>query len=167
MILADKIIDLRKKNDWSQEELAEKLDVSRQAISKWESAQSVPDLSRVIRMAELKEAMELYFALQMLACDYGIGYNNAIIAKSFFGFLSVPFIDLPLIALCTLFRGFDKTSKQPAEQPHNDHSSLLSSSNITRTEGECLVSFLIDRSSALSFAIRRLRSEARSASLVF
>ena len=53
MILADKIIDLRKKNDWSQEELAEKLDVSRQAISKWEGAQSVPDLSRVIRMAEL------------------------------------------------------------------------------------------------------------------
>ncbi len=39
-------------------------------------------------MAELKEAMELYFALQMLACDYGIGYNNAIIAKSFFGFLT-------------------------------------------------------------------------------
>jgi len=53
MILADKIIDLRKKNGWSQEELAEKLDVSRQSISKWESAQSVPDLSRVIRMAEL------------------------------------------------------------------------------------------------------------------
>ena len=53
MILADKIIDLRKKNGWSQEELAEKLDVSRQSNSKWESAQSVPDLSRVIRMAEL------------------------------------------------------------------------------------------------------------------
>ena len=53
MILADKIIDLRKKNGWSQEELAEKLDVSRQSISKWESAQSVPDLTRVIRLAEL------------------------------------------------------------------------------------------------------------------
>ena len=38
MILADKIIDLRKKNGWSQEELAEKLGVSRQAVSKWESA---------------------------------------------------------------------------------------------------------------------------------
>ena len=38
MILADKIMDLRKKNGWSQEELAEKLDVSRQSISKWESA---------------------------------------------------------------------------------------------------------------------------------
>ena len=38
MILADKIITLRKKNGWSQEELAEKVGVSRQAISKWERA---------------------------------------------------------------------------------------------------------------------------------
>ena len=40
MILADKIIDLRKKNGWSQEELAEKLGVSRQAVSKWENGVS-------------------------------------------------------------------------------------------------------------------------------
>ena len=53
MILADKIIDLRKKNGWSQEELAEKLDVSRQSVSKWESAQSVPDMARIVRLSEL------------------------------------------------------------------------------------------------------------------
>lgn len=53
MILADKITDLRKKNGWFQEELAEKLDVSRQAVSKWESAQSVPDLNRVLQLSEL------------------------------------------------------------------------------------------------------------------
>ena len=53
MILADKIIDLRKKNGWSQEDLAEQLDVSRQSISKWESAQSVPDMARILRMSEL------------------------------------------------------------------------------------------------------------------
>ena len=52
MILADKIITLRKKNGWSQEELAEKVGVSRQAISKWESAQSVPDLDKILRIAE-------------------------------------------------------------------------------------------------------------------
>ena len=44
MILAEKIMEERKKNGWSQEELAEKLSVSRQAVSKWESAQSIPDL---------------------------------------------------------------------------------------------------------------------------
>ncbi len=53
MILADKIIDERKKNGWSQEEFAEKLGVFRQAVSKWESAGSTPDLQRVIHMAEL------------------------------------------------------------------------------------------------------------------
>lgn len=53
MILADKIITLRKKNGWSQEELAEKVGVSRQAISKWESAQSVPDLDKILRMSEI------------------------------------------------------------------------------------------------------------------
>lgn len=53
MILADKIIELRKKNGWSQEELAEKMDVSRQAISKWEGAQSVPDMGRIVRLSEL------------------------------------------------------------------------------------------------------------------
>ena len=53
MILADKIMDLRKKNGWSQEELAEKLDVSRQSISKWESAQSIPDMGRILRLSEV------------------------------------------------------------------------------------------------------------------
>ena len=41
MILAEKIMEERKRNGWSQEELAEKLSVSRQAVSKWESAQSI------------------------------------------------------------------------------------------------------------------------------
>jgi transcriptional regulator with XRE-family HTH domain len=53
MILADKIIELRKKNGWSQEELADKLGVSRQAVSKWESAQAVPDMNRVIKLSEI------------------------------------------------------------------------------------------------------------------
>ena len=53
MILADKIVQLRKKNDWSQEELAAQLNVSRQAVSKWEGAQSVPDLDRILQMSAL------------------------------------------------------------------------------------------------------------------
>ncbi len=53
MILADKIINERKKNGWSQEELAEQLSVSRQSVSKWEGAQSVPDLQKILKMAEI------------------------------------------------------------------------------------------------------------------
>ena len=53
MILADKIIELRKRAGMSQEELAEKLGVSRQSISKWEGAQSTPDLNRVLQLSEI------------------------------------------------------------------------------------------------------------------
>ncbi|MBQ9080130.1 MAG: helix-turn-helix transcriptional regulator [Clostridia bacterium] len=53
MILADKIIKLRKKNGWSQEELAEKMNVSRQAVSKWEGAQTVPDLEKILQLSSL------------------------------------------------------------------------------------------------------------------
>lgn len=53
MILADKIIELRKQNGWSQEELAERVGVSRQAISKWEAAQSTPELDRILTLSEL------------------------------------------------------------------------------------------------------------------
>lgn len=53
MILADKIIELRKKAGMSQEELAEKLGVSRQSVSKWEMAQSTPDLNRILKMSEV------------------------------------------------------------------------------------------------------------------
>ncbi len=53
MILAEKIMNLRKKNGWSQEELAEQLNVSRQSVSKWESGASIPDLERIIAMSKL------------------------------------------------------------------------------------------------------------------
>lgn len=53
MTLSEKIICLRKKEGWSQEQLAEKLNVSRQAVSKWESGQSIPDVDKIIAMATL------------------------------------------------------------------------------------------------------------------
>ena len=53
MILADKIIRLRKKNGWSQEELADKMNVSRQAVSKWEGAQTIPDLEKILQLSVL------------------------------------------------------------------------------------------------------------------
>ena len=68
MILAEKIMEMRKKNGWSQEELAYQLGVSRQSVSKWESGASIPDLERILKLSEifgvstdylLKEEIEL------------------------------------------------------------------------------------------------------------
>ncbi|MBQ7409888.1 MAG: helix-turn-helix transcriptional regulator [Clostridia bacterium] len=49
----ERLLDLRKKNGWSQEELGEKLGVSRQTISKWESGQTTPELEKLRNLAKL------------------------------------------------------------------------------------------------------------------
>lgn len=66
MILADKIMNLRKKAGWSQEELANKLNVTRQSVSKWEGAQSVPDLEKVIQMSNIFEVSTDYLLKEEL-----------------------------------------------------------------------------------------------------
>ncbi len=53
MILADKIILMRKQQGWSQEQLAEQLAVSRQSVSKWESGASIPDLDKILKMSNI------------------------------------------------------------------------------------------------------------------
>ena len=53
MILAEKIVKLRKEKGWSQEELAMQLNVSRQSVSKWESSASIPDLDRILKLSEI------------------------------------------------------------------------------------------------------------------
>ena len=52
-MLSEKIINLRKSHGWSQEELAERLNVSRQSVSKWESGASNPDLDKIVAMSTL------------------------------------------------------------------------------------------------------------------
>ena len=53
MLLSEKIMSLRKRNGWSQEELAQQLGVSRQSVSKWESMASMPDIQKIMAMSEL------------------------------------------------------------------------------------------------------------------
>ena len=81
MILADKIIENRKKNGWSQEELANRLGVSRQSVSKWESAQAVPDLKKILQLAEafgvttdylIKDEIEEKPELELAPVDKGL-----------------------------------------------------------------------------------------------
>lgn len=52
MNIADRIQNLRKIKGITQEELADEIGISRQAVSKWESEQSTPDLDKIIAMSE-------------------------------------------------------------------------------------------------------------------
>lgn len=60
MTIADRILTLRKSKGMSQEELADAVGVSRQAVSKWESEQATPDLEKVVIMSDIFEVTTDY-----------------------------------------------------------------------------------------------------------
>lgn len=60
MTIADRIQSLRKSKGMSQEELADRIGVSRQAVSKWESEQATPDLEKVVIMSDIFEVTTDY-----------------------------------------------------------------------------------------------------------
>lgn len=51
MDFSEKLLTLRKAKDLTQEQLAEKLDVSRQSVSKWESGQAIPELDKIVALS--------------------------------------------------------------------------------------------------------------------
>ncbi len=52
-MIGDKIAELRKQNGMSQEELADRMGISRQSVSKWESGQSQPEIEKLLQLSEL------------------------------------------------------------------------------------------------------------------
>ncbi len=68
-MLQEKIFELRKKGGMSQEELAEKLGVSRQSVSKWESGASTPDLDKIVELSRLFEVSTDYLIKDESSAD--------------------------------------------------------------------------------------------------
>ncbi|MDE7206380.1 MAG: helix-turn-helix domain-containing protein [Lachnospiraceae bacterium] len=64
MELSERLQQLRKKENYSQEQLAELLGISRQAVSKWESGQGYPDISNIMKLAEIYNVSTDYILLE-------------------------------------------------------------------------------------------------------
>lgn len=77
MILADKILLHRKYMNLTQEELADKMNVSRQSVSKWESAQSIPDMDKIILLSDIFEVSIDYFLRDEIDTPEYIKSSNA------------------------------------------------------------------------------------------
>lgn len=73
MNIADRIQHLRKTKGISQEELADKIGVSRQSVSKWESEQTTPDIEKIILMSDYFEVSTDYLlkGIEIVADDTG------------------------------------------------------------------------------------------------
>ena len=85
MILADKIIALRKKAGWSQEELAHQLSISRQALSKWETGTSIPDLDKIVKLSQIFGVTTDYLlqeSIEEMPIDAAVQLNDMALERS-------------------------------------------------------------------------------------
>ena len=85
MTIGQRISDLRKRYSYSQEYVAEQLDVSRQAVSKWETGQTEPDTSNLIALAALFHVTVEYLAVGKVADERA--ENGQFSVKTSVGFL--------------------------------------------------------------------------------
>ena len=95
MNIADRIKISRKRRGISQEELADKMGVSRQAISKWESGQSFPDIDKIVLLSEYFDVTTDYLLKGIEPLDDVPGKKNDASLFSVVG-TSVNFIGLIL-----------------------------------------------------------------------
>ncbi|HCQ91096.1 MULTISPECIES: helix-turn-helix domain-containing protein [unclassified Clostridium] len=72
MTLGEKIQQLRKTRDLSQEQLAEQLNVSRQAVSKWELGESLPDINKIIQLSKIFQVSTDYLLHDEIDSDMDI-----------------------------------------------------------------------------------------------
>ncbi|WP_461614994.1 helix-turn-helix domain-containing protein [Clostridium sp. Marseille-QA1073] len=72
MTLGEKIQQLRKTKNLSQEQLAEKLNVSRQAVSKWEIGESLPDINKIIQLSKIFQVSTDYLLYDEIDSDMNI-----------------------------------------------------------------------------------------------
>ena len=111
MKLADKLFELRKEKGWSQEKLAEQINVSRQSISKWESGQALPELEKIVELSKIFQVTTDYLLLEdsdkpeikpVLSEDEKDRYYKQV--KSY-GFWHVLYILVSALAIFLFFAG--------------------------------------------------------------
>lgn len=78
MLLSEKLMQLRKKKGLSQQQVAEKLDVSRQTVSKWETGQTVPELNKARLLSELYNVTYDYLINENTVNVYATNVENIV-----------------------------------------------------------------------------------------
>ncbi len=126
MKLSDKLIMLRKENGWSQEDFAEKLEVSRQAISRWENGTALPDAQNILRISKLFHVTADYLLNDNYDREDGIpsgeaaalAQNDPLPSKKKRHWYLIPAICILLLAVFAIIIAV-KNSIDPAKDTHS------------------------------------------------
>ena len=131
MKLSDKLITLRKENGWSQEDFAEKLDVSRQAISRWENGTALPDAQNILRISKLFNVTADYLLNDNYECGIDIPtvetateeIKPSVRKKKYLYWYLIPAICVIILSLCAIMEVV-KSANNPTNEVHT-HPALI------------------------------------------
>lgn len=87
MSFSEKLLKLRKENKLSQEMLADKLDVSRQSVSKWESGQTYPEMDKLLAMCKIFNVTLEELTNDEIGVLNAENKNTQNVIESFFSFI--------------------------------------------------------------------------------
>ena len=129
MKLSDKLIEIRKGKGWSQEDFAEKMDVSRQAISRWENGTALPDAQNILRISKLFNVTADYLLnddyegeIDISAVETAIEETAPLVRKKKFPYWClIPALCFVILAACVIIKVV-KTSNEV--HPHSVLSSV-------------------------------------------
>ena len=125
MNLSEKLIVLRKENGWSQEDFAEKLEVSRQAVSRWENGTALPDAQNILRISKLFRVSADYLLNddfeEVPAADTAAEEARPLPRKKKrLWKILIPAVCLTALAVCVILE-FVKPSSGPANHVHTHY----------------------------------------------
>ena len=127
MDLRKKLIALRKGKGWSQEDFAEKMEISRQAISRWENGTALPDAQNILRISKLFNVTADYLLnddyegeMDIPLTEVAIEETKPLIRKK----KHLRWCLIPAICLILLVAYFVMETVKPANEVHN-HPELI------------------------------------------
>lgn len=131
MKLSEKLIALRKEKGWSQEDFAEKLDVSRQAISRWENGTALPDAQNIMRISKLFNVTADYLLNEHYECGTDIPVSDTateeiiptVRKKKYLQWYLIRAFCIIIVSVCGIM-GVVKIANNPTEEAHT-HPELI------------------------------------------
>ena len=125
MKMSDKLITLRKERGWSQEDFAEKLDVSRQAISRWENGSALPDAQNIVRISNLFNVTADYLLNERYECGTDVPViettaeerNPTVPEEKYLQWYLIRAICIVIVSVCGIVEVV-KSANSPTEKAH-------------------------------------------------
>lgn len=158
MKFSEKIMNLRKEKGWSQEEFAQKINVTRQTVSKWELDQTVPDMNKLIEISKLFEISLDELVNNIETSNSATTYTESATEKNNKK-IAVKILIIGIIISCIIFSiGWIK-QKQAIKENEQSYNNAYNSSQAKVENAQARLNEIVEELDTLKEQINKMNTE--------